>query len=926
MKFIIGILFVAALLGDVLTVNRSIYKTCNQSSFCRRCRKVTPNRSPYELVPASLKTDTDSIQIDLVNKNNGHIFVLTLEGVQGDVFHVTIDEKLPIKRRYRVTDALKGPIKLDTINVIEVNKSIVVTCGSNKAVLHASPFKIDFYRNGMWILSANDKGLFKFEHYRRKPYRPELSNDDTDKESGAWEEDFLQQNLYMHHDSKPNGPEAVALDFTFPQAQILFGIPEHADSFALKSTLDGDPYRLYNLDVSYYEVESRMALYGSVPIIYGHGINGTVGVFWMNSAETWVDIHKNNSSSHQEPLASHFMSETGIVDTFILLGETPQNTFKQYTDLTGVAPLPQQATLGFHQSRWNYKDENDVVNVSSNFDVHDIPLDTMWLDIDYTNNKQYFTWDPKLFPNPMKMIGNLTEKGRHLAIIIDPHIKVSRSYKIHNDCSNRGYYVKNKNGNNFKGTCWPGQSSYGDFFNPTVRKYFADQYLMENFNTTNDVFIWNDMNEPSVFSGPEYTMPKDNVHTTELGSFEHRAVHNLYGHMQTMSTFDGLYRRGNGKYRPFILTRSHFAGSQRYAAIWTGDNIADWSYLKVSLKTCLTQAVSGFSFCGSDVGGFINNTSEELFERWHQAGAFQPFFRAHASNHTKRREPWLFPEATKLVVRDAIRKRYTYLPLWYVLFYEHERFGLPVMRPLLSHFPYDPEAFPIDNQYLLGDKLLVHPVTDKGANKVDVYFPHHNATGNGDLWYDIDDYTVYNSTGYVSIPVNRYKIPVFQRGGTIVPKKEYVRQASTLMKNDPFTLVVCLNKFKEANGTLYADDERSYEYRNGKYIYAHIEFKENILSSKSIDPSAAFDSFLSIERVVIAGFDTAPKTATYSTASKRVILDVIKDKNSYTIHNPGVNIAEDWTIVFNSSSRHSSSFIVLLSFMFFYFFYFNLLL
>ncbi|XP_031625087.1 neutral alpha-glucosidase AB-like isoform X1 [Contarinia nasturtii] len=895
MKLIALVFCAFAFLTSVLTYNGSIYKTCKQSSFCRRCRKVEHNNSSFELLPATLNTHSDSIKVHLLNKNNGHIFLLKVEGVQGDIFRITIDEKTPLRHRYRVSDALKGPLKPDVrIKVTESKTDIIITCGQNKAVIHATPFKIDFYRNEMLFVSANAKGLFKFEHYRTKANK---SNDDVDNEPGTWEEDFNS-----FHDSKPNGPEAVAMDFTFPQAGVLFGIPEHADSFALKSTSGGDPYRLYNLDVGEFELDNGMALYGSVPVIYGHGTKGTAGVFWMNAAETWVDIYnqdlqKNVSSSGS---AAHFMSESGIVDAFILLGETPQNTFKQYTDLTGVAPLPQQAALAFHQSRWNYNDEKDVLNVSKHFDIHDIPMDTMWLDIEYTEEKKYFTWDPQTFPHPLEMIGNLTESGRHLTIIIDPHIKTANNYHVHDDCTKYGYYTKNKDGHDFEGVCWPGNSSYADFFNPVVRKYFADQYLLENFNTTtNDVFIWNDMNEPSVFSGPELTMPKDNLHNTEMGTFEHRAVHNLYGFMQTKATFDGLYRRGNGKYRPFILTRSHFAGSQRYAAIWTGDNTGDWGYLQMSLKTCLTQAVSGFSFCGSDVGGFFKDPSADLFERWHQAGAFQPFFRAHANMSTKRREPWLFPEDSKLVVRDAIRKRYTYLPFWYVMFYEHERFGYPVMRPLLSHYPHDPETFAIDNQYLLADRLLVHPVAQEGATKVDVYFPRHSATGDGDLWYDIDDYTVYDSVGYVSIPVNRNKIPVFQRGGTIVPKKEHVRQASTLMKNDPYTLIVCLDRYQEANGTLYADDEQSFEYRNGKYIYVQIEFKKNVLSSKRIDPSAKFDTQVSIERVVITGLDKAPQSATLSTSSNNVALEVIKNENSYSISKATVNIADEWKIILN---------------------------
>ncbi|XP_055303269.1 neutral alpha-glucosidase AB-like, partial [Sitodiplosis mosellana] len=488
----------------------------------------------------------------------------------------------------------------------------------------------------------------------------------------------------------------------------------------------------------------------------------------------------------------------------------------------------------------------------------------------------------------------------HLTIIIDPHIKATDTYWVHKDLTERGYYTKNKDGKDYRGECWPGTSGWPDLFNPDVRKYLADQYLLENFNATSkDVFIWNDMNEPSVFSGPELTMPKDNLHNTEMGTYEHRVVHNLYGHMQLMSTFDGLVRRGAGKLRPFILTRSHFSGSQRYAAIWTGDNTAEWGYLQASLKMCLSEAVSGFSFCGADVGGFFKNPNAELLERWHQTGAFLPFFRAHSNNDTERREPWLYPKATKLIIRDAIRKRYTYLPLWYVLFYEHERYGYPVMRPLLSHYPNDPEAFAIDNEFLLGDRLLVHPVTQLGATKVDVYFPRNSPTGEGDFWYDADDFTLFNSVGYVTIPVNSYKIPVYQRGGAVIPKKGLVRRASTLMKNDPYTLIVCLDRFKEANGTLYEDDEESYDYRNGKYVYSQIEFKSNVLSSKLIDPTATFETLAWIERVVIAGLDKAPKSATLSTASKRVSLDVVEHQRAYSVRNLAVNIAEEWEITLN---------------------------
>lgn len=495
----------------------------------------------------------------------------------------------------------------------------------------------------------------------------------------------------------------------------------------------------------------------------------TVGVFWHNAAETWVDIQNVNSAKNvmstiveyvagsrqnEDPIA-HFMSESGIIDVFILMGPTPNDAFKQYSDLTGVAPLPQLFAIAYHQCRWNYNDEQDVAMVHSKFDEYDIPFDTIWLDIEYTDGKKYFTWDNHKFPNAVEMVKNLTAKGRHMTIIIDPHIKRDSGYFFHNDCTDKGYYVKNKDGNDYEGWCWPGSSSYIDVFNPEVRGYYADQYLLENFKEqTEDMGLWNDMNEPSVFNGPEITMLKDNKH---FGGWEHRNVHNLYGHMMITASFGGLLKRAHGKLRPFILTRSHFSGSQRYAAVWTGDNMANWGHLQHSIKMCLSLSVSGISFCGADVGGFFGNPEDELFERWYQAGAFQPFFRSHAHIDTKRREPWLYPENTRLIIRDAIRKRYTYLPFWYTMFYEHERSGLPIMRPLLAHYPSDKDGYAIDYEYLLSDKLLVRPVLDQGVSKVDVYFPMKNKN-EGDIWYDIDDYSAYKNVGSVSIAVNSYKV------------------------------------------------------------------------------------------------------------------------------------------------------------------------
>ncbi|XP_055915386.1 neutral alpha-glucosidase AB-like [Eupeodes corollae] len=797
---------------------------------------------------------------------------------------MTIDEKNPIKPRYRVTESLKAsPRIIADLSAEDHGSSITVTSGVIKASIQKDPLKIDFYQNNVLSVTLNGKGLMRFEHLQRRSQAEPMEDPDS------WEEEFNS-----HRDSKPNGPEAIAMDLTFPEAEVLFGIPEHADSFALKQTQGTDPYRLYNLDTANYEVDSKMGLYGSVPVIYGHGTERSAGVFWHNSAETWVDI---SGTRKPDPPTARFMTESGIIDVFVLLGPSPLDTFKQYSDLTGTANLPQFFTLGYHQCRWNYDNETDVKTVAAQFDNYDIPLDTMWLDIEYTDAKKYFTWDPVTFAHPLDMIKNLTDSGRHLTIIIDPHYKRDNTYFFHNYCTENKFYTKFANGSDFIGECWPGTSSYPDFFNPAVRQYYSSQFKLSNFQTTTaDVMIWNDMNEPSVFDGPEVTMLKDNIH---FGGWEHRNVHNIYGHHQLMATFQGLLQRDSNQ-RPFILTRSHFAGSQRYAIIWTGDNTDDWPYLQHSIKMCLSEAVSGFSFCGSDVGGFFNDPEIELVERWYQAASFIPFYRAHANMGTKRREPWLFPEKTRLIIRDAIRKRYTYLPMWYTMFYEHEKFGYPVMRPILAHYPKDSNGFKVDFEYLLHDHLLVRPVMERGVDSVNVYFPSKDGGQNGDVWYDIDNYEKFDKVGNQSIKVDDHKVPVYQRGGSIIPKKETVRRTSLMMKDDPYTLVVCLNKDGYANGTLYIDDEKSYDYRHGKFIYAKFEFSGNTLKS-SFASKPDYMTKSTLERIIIAGLAKTPKSATLHFENQTQQLQVATFEKAISISKPGVNIAKEFTIILNSA-------------------------
>lgn len=496
---------------------------------------------------------------------------------------------------------------------------------------------------------------------------------------GMWEEKFGD-----HLDSKPFGPMSVGGDIVFPQSNHLFGLPEHASSTQLRPTTGNgsyykEPYRLYNLDVFEYELDETMSLYGEVPLIVSQSkISDTVGVFWFNPTETFVDVKELENS--EQGLQTHWMSESGILDLFLLPGPSPRALYEQYGHLTGYTPMPPMFSLGYHQCRWNYRDEADVFQVHEKFEELDYPYDVLWLDIEHTDGKRYFTWDKNQFPSPLEMQKTLNDHGHKMVTIVDPHIKRDDNYYIHKEATAKGLYIKDKNGDkDYDGWCWPGSSSYLDFTDSGVRDWWANQFSYDKYSgSSSSLFIWNDMNEPSVFNGPEVSMQKD---LRNLNGIEHREWHNLYGILFHRATSEGLIQRdGDGNSRSFVLSRSFFAGSQRYGAIWTGDNKASWDHLKISTPMLLSLNVAALSFVGADVGGFFGNPDAELMTRWMQVGAYQPFFRGHAHHDAKRREPWMFGEEWTTKMRNVAMARYALLPYWYNVFRESNVSGMPAMR------------------------------------------------------------------------------------------------------------------------------------------------------------------------------------------------------------------------------------------------------
>jgi len=930
-------------------VDRSKFRTCQDTRFCKTYRAAAAPPA-YRVAPASVALDGGRLRFE-VSEGQLAPLAVSVAPLADSVVRVRVTETARDKPRWEPTDVLLEPFALDSSAALETSadKATLTLASGHVVEVAYSPFALSLAPPGEApTVLVNGKGLL---HYERGAVREVTTEETADahgceegfawngseclKIVGYWEDglarfedgtkevktykteaassDSVSETFSGHTDPVPFGPTSVGVDVAFPGARAVFGLAEHASKFALKPTRGGggaydEPYRFYNLDVFEYDLDVPMALYGTIPLAWAlsphRETHPTAGVFYNNPTETYVDVEETNDG-----WGLHFLSESGILELFLFAPATPLEGFAQYAALTGAQELPPLFALGYHQCRWNYKDEKDVFQVHGQFEELDIPYDVLWLDIEHTDGKRYFTWDSNLFPDPIPMQEKLAATGRKMVTIVDPHIKRDSGYRVHDEATAKGLYVREDKGSgpkDFEGWCWPGSSSYLDFTEPHVRRWWAEQFALDKYiGSTENLYTWNDMNEPSVFNGPEVTMPKTAL---SLAGVEHREWHNLYGMYFHRATAEGLQLRDAAKNkRPFVLSRAFYAGSQRWGAIWTGDNAARWDHLQAAAPMLLSISVCGLSFAGADAGGFFGNPDAELMTRWIQAAAYTPFFRGHAHHDARRREPWSFGEPTTQRIRRAIADRYALLPYWYTVFAEARFAGLPVMRPLWAHFPRDPHALPLDDQWMVGSALLVKPCVEEGRDSVSVYLPA------GHVWYDAHLPEATRRAGgenhKVPAPLDA-PAPSLQRGGTVVPRQRRLRRSSANMKADPYELTIALDEAGEASGDLYLDDQETFGFVQGAFRKTTFSVSGNKLSAAASDSCDARSRSLGIladagsyapanevERIVVLGL-AAPPTAV-ATAGRALDFVWNEAARSLVVRKPGLKVAGEWTVEFS---------------------------
>ena len=582
-----------------------------------------------------------------------------------------------------------------------------------------------------------------------------------------------------------------------PEDEHYFGLGDKSGPLDRR----GMAFSMWNTDAFAWQ-ESTDPLYKSIPFFLAMRNGAAYGLFLDNTYRTSFDFGVEARGRYS------FGAEGGKLDYYFFSGPDPKQVIRDFTALVGRPQLPPLFALGYQQSRYSYYPEARVREIANQLRAHRIPADVIYFDIDYQENNRPFTIDRRRFPTFEDMVQDLGKEGFKTVAITDLHIAKLPGYKPYDEGLAHGFFVRNPDGSVYSGKVWPGDSVFPDFTRAAVRAWWGTLY--RDFLRMGVRGFWNDMNEPAVFRDPEKTMPLDTVHYVEDRKTDHQEIHNVFGMENARATYEGLLRLEPGV-RPFVLTRAAFAGAERYAATWTGDNSATWNHLRISIPQLLNLGISGFAFAGDDVGGFHGSPTPELLTRWIELGAFTPLYRNHAEKATRNREPWVDGPEHERIRRKYIETRYQLLPYVYTEIEEASRTGVPMMRPMFLEFPDEPGLALNQDEFMFGHSLLVAPKVWEFAGPYPVFLPR------GD-WYDF--WTGQKQVGGTTISVDPAldQLPVYVRAGTVLPEQPVVSHVEEVPRG-PLRLRVFPGP--DCGGDLYLDEGNTLDYQRGDFLRLH---------------------------------------------------------------------------------------------------------
>ena len=681
------------------------------------------------------------------------------------------------------------PMKTNT-NITQDASAITIVTDSLKAIVTKSPFSVSFYTLNGKMINGDEKGL-----------------------TTSWIGEEVTTYKHMQ------------------DGERFVGLGEKTGPLDRK----GNGYTNWNSDNFGYSV-GQDPLYATIPFYIGihHDLN--YGIFFDNSYQSDFNFGASNDRF------SSFGARGGEMNYYFIYNANVAGIITSYTALTGRMHMPPLWSLGYQQNRYSYYPETEVLRIAQTLREKKIPADGITLDIHYMDAYKLFTWNKQRFPDPKEMTDKLKAMGFKTTVIVDPGIKVQKGYGVYDDGIKNDVFIKYSDGQYYTGQVWPGWCHFPDFTSTKGRSWWRGQ--IKTYADAGVAGIWNDMNEIATWG---QKMPNNVIFDYDGHMTTHQQGHNVFGMQMARASFDG-FRAALGNKRPFILTRAGYAGLQRYAAMWTGDNRSEDDHMLAGVRLLSSMGLSGLAFTGMDIGGFTGNPSTSLFARWMQIGAFTPYFRNHTAVNTPSSEPWTHGEEVLEISRNYVNLRYRLLPYLYATFYEASQDGLPVVRSLAIDYTHDDKVYDAQyqNQYLFGQSFLIVPFTGS-ASFGKMYLPKGK-------WYDLytDKLEQGNSEQILQISLN--KLPVYVKEGSIIPMESLIQSTS---EKPTDTLTINIYKGDVANSFLYyEDDGASYDYENGGYYKRNITYDP---SNKKITfekkKGSMVSKFMNV-KVVLHGFDS----------------------------------------------------------------------
>ena len=702
------------------------------------------------------------------------------------------------------------------VTITQTANEVTIVTDSLKVVFQKKPYSVTFYNMDGLVISEDETGL-----------------------STSWV------------------GEEVTTYKKMQEGERFIGLGEKTGDLDRK----GNGYTNWNTDAYGYST-GQDPLYSTIPFYIGIHHNMNYGIFMDNTFQSDFNFGASNDRF------SSFGARGGEMNYYFIYHKTVADIIKSYTSLTGRMKMPPLWSLGYQQNRYSYYPDTEVLRIAQTLREKKIPADGITLDIHYMDKYQLFTWNKERFPNPKGLTDQLKTMGFKTTVIVDPGIKIEPGAAAYERGLKAGVYLKYPDGKNYAGQVWPGWCNFADFTSEAGRKYWRNE--MKFFVDNGISGVWNDMNEIATWG---QKMPSNVMFDFEGRKGTHLEGRNVYGLEMIRSSYEG-FREQTSTERPFVLTRAGYAGLQRYAAIWTGDNRSEDSHMLAGVRLINSLGLSGVSFTGMDVGGFTGNPSIGLYARWMQLGAFIPYFRNHTGVNSKSSEPWAYGEEVTEIARNYISLRYKLLPYLYSSFYESTQSGLPVNRSLAIDNTFDKNVYngAFQNQFLFGQSIMVAPV-ESGKDFVKIYFPKGN-------WYDLynDEMTKGNSEKTADLSLA--KLPVFIKESSIIPMQSLV-QSTSVAPTD--TLMVHIYKGNVNNNFIYyEDDGKSFEYEKG------IFYKRNIVYNTSSNQIT---------------FENAEGQMNSKFNNIAVVFHGFNNMNSVQVNGSGVNMQQTFSALLNPISQ-----------------------